>query len=83
MATKKATNKEWIIPLNEFFERKITYQRSGGWELLRITFQEKVLNEDGEVKEVITWDSIEFDGRDLDEFIEIVELIKKECGGGE
>lgn len=76
-----ATKKEWVIPFNEFFERKITYQRSGGWELLRITFQEKVLN-DGEVKKIITWDSIEFDGKDLDEFIEIIKRILKERGGG-
>ena len=73
----------WYIPFNEFFDRKIIYRRTKDEESLEILFREKVFNEDGEVQEIITWDSIEFDGKDLDEFIEIIELIKKERGGGE
>ena len=73
----------WYIPFNGFFDRKIIYRRTKDEESLEILFREKVFNEDGEVQGIITWDSIEFDGKDLDEFIEIIELIKKERGGGE
>ena len=71
----------WTISFNEFFDKKIVYRRTKDGESLKIMFREKVLDEDGDLKEVITWDSIEFGDEDLDEFIRIIEYIKKERDG--